>query len=359
MSDHPVANGVEAPLAELFRRRGAVVGQVGSVSTPTRFADPGAEYEALVSGCALADRSWSDWLEIRDEDRVRFVNGLVTCDVKSLEPGRSSFGFFTSTKGKILSDVVVSALEDRLLLELPPQKASEIREHMERYIVADRVEVLDAEAAAAVLVAGPAALQRLEDLFQAQLGDGDWLEGPPGPEGVLLRRERRLGLEAWVLRLEPTVAADKVATLLASGCVPVGLEAVTTVRVERGIPWFGFDYGPENFPQETGLEEQGVSYTKGCYLGQEVVARIHYRGKVNYCLRGLLLSSEGAPRQGAPLRFEGRTVGSLTSPVRSRRLGRWIGLTLVHRQAAEPGTKLEIEDGGWGEVVEPPFDQPS
>ncbi len=333
------------------------MGQVGNVSTPIRFGDPGAEYEALVSGCAVADRSWSDWLEIRDQDRVRFVNGLVTCDVKSLEPGGSSLGFFTSSKGRILSDVVVSALEDRLLLELPPQKASEVREHMEKYIVADRVEVVGPEAAAAVLVAGPRARQRLEDLFQAELGVGDLLDGSPGPAGAFLRQERRLGLEAWVLRLVPSLAADSVATLLAAGCVPVGLEATTAVRVERGIPWFGFDYGPENFPQETGLEEEAVSYTKGCYLGQEVVARIHYRGKVNYCLRGLLLSPEGTPRQGASLHFEGRKVGNLTSPVRSPRLGRWIGLTLVHRQAAESGTKLEVEGGGWGEVVEPPLGQ--
>jgi folate-binding protein YgfZ len=358
MSDRPVSNGVEDPLAGLFGSRGAVVGPVGSVSTPTRFGDPEAEYEALVSGCAVADRSWADWLEVRDEDRVRFLNGLVTCDVKSLEPGRSSFGFFTSAKGRILSDVVVSALEDRLLLELPPQKASEVREHMERYIVADRVEVVGPEATAAVLVAGPGARRRLGDLFQAELGDGE-LDGSAGPAGVFLRQERRFGLEAWVLKLAPSLAADTVATLLAAGCVPVGLEATTAVRVERGIPWFGFDYGPENFPQETGLEEKAVSYTKGCYLGQEVVARIHYRGKVNYCLRGLLLSPQGAPRQGAPLLSEGRKVGNLTSPVRSPRLGRWIGLTLVHRQAAEAGTKLEIEGGGWGRVVELPFAQPS
>jgi len=114
------------------------------------------------------------------------------------------------------------------------------------------------------------------------------------------------------------------------------------LRVEAGIPRFGQDFGPDNFPQETG-DESAVSYTKGCYLGQEVVARIHYRGGVQKALRRLEL--DGDPKPGSTLLFEDREVGKATSIVRTLE-GRTIGLGIIHKRAAEPGTRLEVAGGG-------------
>ncbi len=139
------------------------------------------------------------------------------------------------------------------------------------------------------------------------------------------------------------------------GVVPVGFEALEVLRTEAGIARFGRDFGPENFPQETGAEEESVSYTKGCYLGQEVVARIHYRGGVQKTLRGLDFGAGPAPAPGTALLFEGRESGAATTVLDSVALGRPIGLGILHRRAAEPGAKLELAGGGEAVVRELPF----
>jgi len=155
------------------------------------------------------------------------------------------------------------------------------------------------------------------------------------------------------------LATDDVAGLLAErlleepGVKPAGFEALEILRTEAGIPCFGMDFGPENFPQETGAEE-AVSYTKGCYLGQEVVARIHYRGGVQKGLRGLLLDAP-APAPGTPLLHDGREAGKTGTVVESIALGCPAGLAILHRRAAEPGTRLEVQGGGTAEVRELPL----
>ena len=141
--------------------------------------------------------------------------------------------------------------------------------------------------------------------------------------------------------------------LVEEGARQVSLEALEILRAEAGIPRFGQDFGPDNFPQETGIEE-AVSYTKGCYLGQEVVARIHYRGGVQKLLRGLVFE-QGEPRVDAALLHDGREAGRATTVVRSPALDRTIGLAILHRRAAEPGTRLEVEGGGTAEVKELPL----
>jgi folate-binding protein YgfZ len=138
------------------------------------------------------------------------------------------------------------------------------------------------------------------------------------------------------------------------GLTPVGLTALETRRVELGVPRFGRDFGAENFPQETGLDERYVSYAKGCYLGQEVIARIHYRGQVNRVPRGLRLPGAPLP-DGTALLHDGRDAGALSSAVQSPLVGGTIALAIVHRRAAEPGTRLQLAGGGEAEVVTLPF----
>jgi folate-binding protein YgfZ len=130
------------------------------------------------------------------------------------------------------------------------------------------------------------------------------------------------------------------------------LEALEVLRAEAGIPRFGQDFGPENFPQETGIEE-AVSYTKGCYLGQEIVARIHYRGGVQNLLRGLVF--EGTePQPGAAILHDGREAGKATTVVHSPALERTVGLAILHRRV-QPGARVDVEGGGTAEVKELPL----
>jgi aminomethyltransferase len=312
------------------------------------------DYQALRQGCGLAVRSSAGRLELLGADRLRFLNAYVTCDVKALAPGQGIYGFFTNPQGRILSDVVVLAHEDRLWLEVAPGEAQALVDHLKKYILADRVQVRTLDEMVPVTLAGPRAGVALG---VAELPPEPWRHSRTMVHGteVELVREGRIGTEAFTLWVSASIAEPLVAALVAQpGVREVGPEALEILRTEAGIPRFGRDFGPENFPQETGVEE-AVSYTKGCYLGQEVVARIHYRGGVQKILRGVFLEA-GAESAGAgtPLLHEGREAGVVTTVVESPALGRPIGLAILHRRAAQPGTILEA-GGARAEVRELPF----
>ena len=311
------------------------------------------QYRALREGCGLADLSSAGRLEILGADRLRFLNAYVTCDVKNLAPGEGAYGFFTNPKGGILSDAVVMALEDRLWLQVGAGQGEAVASHLKKYILADRVEVRGLEDMTPLALLGPGAM---EALGGAELPPaGDWRHRRSMVHGteVELQRAGRMGAEAWALWVSASIAGPLSEQLLEiPGVEPVDSAALEILRVEAGIPRFGRDFGADNFPQETGAEE-AVSYTKGCYLGQEVVARIHYRGGVQKTLRGLVF--ETAPAPGTPLLFEGREVGTVTTVVESIALGRPAGLAILHRRGAGLGTRLELPDGGTAEVRELPL----
>lgn len=363
----PAAPPARLPLDRLHRRLGAAMvpledpGSGASVLVPGAYGDVAAEHAALTRGVALVDLSWKDRLELTGADRMRFLHGLITCDVKGLAPGQGSYGFVTSHQGKILADVVVLAHGDRLWLELPPGRGGEIAAHLQKYVLADRVEVLSLADMVPLTLAGPGAAALLRELLggaAGELPEQPWAHARAMVQGteVCLLRRGRLGADAWTLWVSASIAQPFAEDLLAlpdgKRPRPAGLTALEALRVERGIPRFGVDFGPDNFPQETGADD-AVSYTKGCYLGQEVVARIHYRGGVQKALRGLLF--EGAASRGSRLSLEGKEVGTVGSVVASPALGRSAGLAILHRRGFEPGTVLETENGSRAEVRELPL----
>ncbi len=315
------------------------------------------EYRALRAGCGLVDRSSVGRLEILGADRQRFLNAYVTCEVKGLAAGEGAYGFFTNPQGRILSDLVVLAHEDRLWVQLPPGLEEAMANHLRKYILADRVEVRSLEDVPLSLV-GPQAVASLGAAGAAELPPpGEWRHVRSAVHGfeVDLQRTGGLGAEAYTLWVPAADAPHLVEHLLADPAVePIGAEAMEVLRAEAGIPRFGQDFGPDNFPQETGMEG-AVSFTKGCYLGQEVVARIHYRGGVQKTLRGLAFAAGAAPRPGAQLSFEGREVGTATTVVDSIALGHPVGLAILHRRGAAAGTQLDVEGGGQAEARDLPF----
>jgi folate-binding protein YgfZ len=324
------------PLAKLHRRWGARWATIDGVEAPADYGAPNEEYAALREGCALVDRSDVGRLELMGEDRQRFLNGLVTCDVKPLGAGEGAYGYFTDRQGKILSDVVVLALADRLWLELPPSAGETVRAQLQKYIIADRVEVKPLDDLVLWTIAGPRARPFLAAISSAPPPDAPWSHRKTVIDGSEVQwvRQARLGVEAWTLWMSASIARGLAESLVQRGADwglrPVGRTALEAVRVEEAIGRFGRDFGPANFPQEVG-EGSAVSYAKGCYLGQEIVARIHYRGGVNHRLTGLEFEAPSAPRAGSSLLLEDREVGTVSSAVESPR-GGWIGLAMIHRR---------------------------
>lgn len=305
------------------------------------------QYLAATTGCGLVDRSAAGRLELLGADRHRFLNAYVTCDVKSLAPGHGAYGFFTSAQGRILADAVVLAHEDRLWVELPAGQAEPMAGHLRKYLLADRVEVKALVDRVPLSLVGPASASLLGDSVPPE---GEWRHRPATVAGteVTVVRGGRFGVPAFTL----WTAADDLPRLraaLAESVTELEPDALDVVRTEAGVPWFGRDFGPDNFPQETGLDE-AVSYTKGCYLGQEVVARIHYRGGVQKILRVLAFQPGQAPAPGTPLLHEDREAGLCGTVVDSPARRQPIGLAILHKRAAEPGTRLQ-SSGGEAEVL--------
>lgn len=328
------------------------------VEAVAHYGDEEAEGAALRSACGLIERPWVSALEMLGEDRTRFLNGYTTCDVKDLEPGAGTYGFITSVKGRIMADPVVLALENRLWLGLPPGKAPEISQHLSKYVIVDRVEIGPLEGQVALSLIGPRSTEVLASVGRP--ADATWSHHRVEIHGceVLLVREPSLSsggrdIPAWTLWVPSDQARPLFEKLIASGsggAVPVGHRAFDALRVETGRPLYGLDFDDSNFPKETGLEDETVSYEKGCYLGQEVVARIHYRGGVNRHLRRLILDiSDDSDPLGLAVIADGREAGTVTSAA-TVDSGR-IGLAILHKRA-EVGSEVEIADVGKARVLD-------
>ncbi len=361
VSDEAPASNGAVPLADLHLSLGAQLEPSPfGFDLPAHYGSVSDEYNALRRSCGIADRSWVPDLEMTGEDRVRFLNGLMTCDVREPSPGEGCYGFLTDAKGKVLADAGVLVFEDRLLLELPPGRGQAIAEHLRKYVIADRVEIREVDDVLPLAIVGPTSGRCLDRLAGESLSRDDWRHRRIALLGheVDVCSHPRLGVAAFVMRVDRAHAEDLFGALAdrkaGAEFMPVGQLAVDTVRVEGGNAIVGVDLDPATLPQETG-DLEAVSYTKGCYLGQEIVARVHYRGQVNRHLRGLRFEAVEPPEAGARVTFEGQAVGVVSSPLTSPRLGQPIGLSLIHRKASDPGTRVEVDGCGEAEVAELPF----
>ncbi len=354
------------PLVDTHRRLGANMAPYRDVPAVADYGDESAEGEALRSACGVLERSWTSALEMLGEDRTRFLGGYVTCDVKNLEPGAGTYGFLTGVKGRILADTAVLTLDDRLWLELPPGKAQEMSQHLGKYVIVDRVEIRPLEEQVALSLIGPRSADVLEaaGLEAAGLPEETVWSHRATKLGAAVRLVREPIFEArgreipawtiWVPAGNAQACFEKLLDNGTGGLKPVGHRAYDALRVEAGRPLFGLDFDDGNFPQETGLEEQAVSYTKGCYLGQEVVARIHYRGGVNRHLRGLVFEGDDASDPvGRAVLAGGREAGTVTSAA-TLADGVRVALAILHKRA-EPGAGVDVAGTGNARVVELPF----
>jgi len=311
-----------------------------------------SEYRALTQDCGLIDRSERGKLALTGTERKTFLAGQVTNDIVGLAAGTGCYAAFLTHKGKMLGDLRVLASEDEgaepeLLLDTERSTLQALFDLVRRFKIGYDVELHKRTVQRGLLsLAGPGAraIAGAEDL--------------PGDEhahraGELAGQPVRLIVtDTGIDVLCDAEATDAVRdALLAAGATPVSEEAAEIVRVERGRPRYGVDTNDATIPQEAGLNARAVSFTKGCYVGQETVARLFYRGKPNRHLRGLRLSEP--VESGTELRLGERVVGTLASSLVSPTHGP-IALALVRREAA-PGDTVEVGGGATAQVVELPF----
>jgi len=264
----------------------------------------------------------------------------VTNDVESLAPGQGCYPTLLTHKGKVVADMRVLRGPDWLLLDCEPHALAALRRNVDMYSIGRDVQLHDQTGERAILsLIGPAARAALD--ADPPPDEHAWVEGE---HGMYVTTD--LGVDVVC------AADDADAVRSALGVEAVGLEAAECVRIESGRPRHGVDFDTDTIPQEAGLNERAVSFTKGCYVGQETVARLHYKGKPNRHLRGLRLSEPGQP--GDVVMLGDRAVGHLGSTAVSPVHGP-IALALIRREAA-PGAEVSVGDGDHRAVVaELPF----
>jgi folate-binding protein YgfZ len=306
-----------------------------------------AQYRQLREECGLVDRGERGGIAVIGPDGAEYLQGQLTSDVESLAVGDGQYSALLDRKGKMQADMrVLRAGAEEILLDTEPQTKDAALRHLTMYSIGRDVKVLDASVERGVIsLIGPRAAEVAGT--------------PPLPEFANERASvggvdlLAVGTSEGIDLFFPVAERERLTdALLAAGAVAVTAEAAEILRVEAGAPRFGAEMDTATMPAEAGIVESAVSFTKGCYIGQETVARLHYKGKPNRHLRGLRLSGPAAP--GAPLRLGGKEVGTLGSAVVSPALGR-IGLAIVRREA-EPGAELAVgEDGVTAAVVALPF----
>ncbi len=273
-------------------------------------------------------------LDLRGEDRARFLHGMVSNDIEKLTVGQGCHAAMLTTKGKLLADFVVLAEPERLRLLLAPSLLEKIRAHLDKHVVMDDVELEAAEVSALGVYGDDA----------AAAVDGAGLE-PYHFRGDVMRTPELGGDGFWVL-------GDVTAASI--GGTPLDDAEFEERRIEAGTPRYGVDMGEDRLPIEAGIND-AVSFDKGCYLGQEVIARATNLGHINRRLVGLVLDGDPAAA-GTKLSSPSKPdAGFITSSARSRRLGKTIALGYVHRTLWDPGTPLTLADGGTATVAALPF----
>jgi folate-binding protein YgfZ len=287
------------------------------MTTSTTLAE---QYSALRDGRSFVElANWSS-VTLTGADRQKFLNSFCTNDVAKLTPGNSCEAFITNVKGRIVGHGLIDCRNDELVFIGTPDQAPKLVEHLDRYIIREDVQLRDTTSERAYLYAPKL---------------------PPMPAA------RGIGCSDTLAIFE--IATKDVAQVRQSlheqNYLPCDMLAFESMRIEDGVPFYGVDFDEQNFPQEVNRDREAISFAKGCYLGQETVARIDALGHVNQKLVGVRFLGEHVPAIGAELTKDGAKVGLVKSAAFSPRLNAPLALAMVRREANSPGTRLESQVG--------------
>jgi glycine cleavage system T protein len=343
---------VKTLLHKTHKIYGTVFTEYQGWELPGTYGDPIEEHTAARRAAGITDVSHRAKLRLTGSDRVEYLHRILSNDVKNLEPGRGCHAAFLTPQGKILADMRVYVAAEKILIEMEPRALAMTLDKLVMYKLTMRVEIEDVTQGSALLsVHGP----KSTDLMSAYVREAVSLPSPlqhaeyqvGGIPVRVIRRDETgdVGYELWASATAAETLWGRLLQVGSSfGAATVGFEAFNILRVEAGTPWYGVDMDETNFPQEACLDD-ALHWQKECYVGQEPVARIKYRGHVNKKLVGLKIEGDDAPEPGDKIFHENRPVGHITSAVRSPYVGGPIALGYVRREVMEPGQALTVQRG--------------
>ncbi|HWG57948.1 MAG TPA: glycine cleavage T C-terminal barrel domain-containing protein [Candidatus Acidoferrales bacterium] len=344
---------METPLITEHREAAARLGEFSGCVLPEGFSDFNTEYRAMRHSVALLDTSWHAVIALAGRDRVRYLHAISSNHIAGLQEGRGAFALLLNPQGRILSELEVYAQSDKLLTLSHASARERTAATLKKYIIMDDVKLDDlTDQVGSVAVEGPRATAIVQQACGLLLNEIPEMSirdvhvekiacqmlrrshfGEPGAE-FIARRE-------WL----PSLWRKLLTGVRAHGGEPVGMVALNSARLEAGIPWFPQDFNDSVIPHEASLIETHISFTKGCYTGQEIVERVRSRGHVNRKRMRLKFSTAAPPLPGTLLLSTGIEVGQVTSAAYSPEAGSAIGMGYVRRDQHAPGSTMEFEGG--------------
>lgn len=341
-----------SPLEEAHARAGAIMREQDGWLVPANYGDALAEYEVVRGACAgLLDLSSRGRVEVSGGEAVQFLNGMLTNDVAALKEGEWMHAAFPNPQGRLLAAARVFRTVEGFIFDTEAATYEQVLKSLERFTLAGDFRVRDiTEATATISVQGA----RAGEFVRAALGDAA-SEAARGrfnitrfqDSDVAVVRATHTSEDGFDIFVAAAAAESLWDALIASGARPVGFDALEVLRVEAGLPRYGVDASDANVVLEVLNESEAVSYTKGCYVGQEIIARIHWRGHVAKKLTGIIFDRAAESSADARLRdcASGREAGRITSTIFSPRLRRQVALAIVKYDFLQPGTELKVFAG--------------
>lgn len=344
----------KSPLDETHTRLGAVMTEVGEWRLPSSYGDTAAEYAAVREGGAgLIDLSSRGRIEVSGFEAVQFLNGLITNDVKALETGAWMRAAFPNVQGRLIGEARILRLADnRFLFDTEAATHGRVLKTLERFTLAGDFHVTDlTKEMALVCVQGA----RAAEIIKAALGEmaaaaahverGRIHTAQWNNQSLHVIRATHTAEDGFDLFVNTSIAISLWDALSAQGALPVGFDALDILRIEAGVPHYGVDMDETNVVLEA-VADEAVSFTKGCYIGQEIIARIHWRGHVAKKLTGLSFDEQGETKRDDKIRtMDGKEIGRITSVTFSPRLNRLVALGYVKYDYLAPETMVRVRSG--------------
>jgi folate-binding protein YgfZ len=347
------ATALNTSLAETHVATGAKMGVWFGCALPDDFGDVAAEYRHARDTVALIDKNYRAYLSFSGPDRVRYLNAILTNNIRDLRAGQGVVSLLLNPQGHILAEIETYALAERLFCVSYAMIRERLVNWLDKYIIMDDVTLTDETPRYGTLaLEGPKTAAIVQELSGLDVAETEDLSPHDAAVGSIPCRvvRRSLGGVPGAEFVTETGNLPALWQILSEaahshGGGPMGYAALSATRLAQGIPWFGYDFGEKQIPHEAGLQETHISYTKGCYTGQEIVERVRSRGQVNRQRLRLVFSGDVVPEPEAPLTLDGKEVGYVTRAARAWDPPRIIGMGYVRKEATAPGTVLQWAGG--------------
>jgi folate-binding protein YgfZ len=363
-------DAISTPLAELHRSAGAHLGVWFGCTLPDDFGDWRAEYRFARGSVALLDKNYRAYLEFTGPDRVRYLNAILTNNIKDLRENHGVASLFLNPQGHIQAEIETYALADKLFSVSFAMIRERLIAALDKYIIMDDVTLTDRSADYATLaLEGPEAAaitNALSNIDLSSLGPLEFRDATINaiPCRIINRSSTTqqhgssptFSVEFLVERANaPALWQILQDAARAHGGGPAGYAALNALRLEQGVPWFSYDFGEKQIPHEAGLQDSHISYTKGCYTGQEIVERVRSRGQVNRTRVTLKIDATEPPAPNTPLLSDGKEFGYITRAAFSPALNAIIAAAYLRREKSAPNSQLTLPTGDTATVITPPL----